>query len=156
MVAIRPENLNDAVMVGGTSIARELLADTGMRVTRQRAALTNLLFGKDGRHVSAEGLYAELVRAGAPGSISSVYRALKDFSDAGLLRRVPIYGSTAYFDTQLDHHHHVYAEDEDRLMDLPVDRVSITDLPPPPDGYELVSVDVLMRVRRKEASDASA
>jgi Fur family iron response transcriptional regulator len=130
MVAIRPENLKDAVMVDGASIARELLADTGLRVTRQRAALTSL-------------------QAGAPGSISSVYRALKDFSEAGLLRKVPIYGSTAYFDTQLDHHHHVYAEDEDRLMDLPVEQVSIADLPPPPEGYELVSIDVLMRVRRK-------
>lgn len=156
MVAIRPENLTGAVMVASTSIARELLADTGLRVTRQRAALTSLLFGKDGRHVSAEGLYAELVRAGAPGSISSVYRALKDFSEAGLLRKVPIYGSTAYFDTQLDHHHHVYAEDEDRLMDLPVEQVSIADLPPPPEGYELISVDVLMRIRRKTQADETA
>lgn len=154
MVAIRSETLNGAVAIGDAATARELLSDTRFRVTRQRAALTNLLFGRDGRHVSAEGLYAELVQAGAPGSISSVYRALKDFSEAGLLRRVPIYGSTAYFDTQLDHHHHVYAEDEDRLMDLPADRVSISDLPPPPDGYELVSVDVLMRVRRKEPGDA--
>lgn len=153
MVAIRSENLNGAVFIGDSSAARELLADTRFRVTRQRAALTSLLFGQDGRHVSAEGLYAELVQAGAPGSISSVYRALKDFSEAGLLRRVPIYGSTAYFDTQLDHHHHVYAEDEDRLMDLPADRVSIADLPPPPDGYELVSVDVLMRVRRKGSTE---
>ncbi len=69
---------------------------------------------------------------------------------------MPIYGSTAYFDTQLDHHHHVYAEDEDRLMDLPADRISISDLPPPPDGYELVSVDVLMRVRRKGSKQEAA
>jgi Fur family iron response transcriptional regulator len=34
-------------------------------------------------------------------------------------------------------------------MDLPVEQVSIADLPPPPEGYELVSIDVLMRVRRK-------
>lgn len=132
------------------SAIRDLLERAGLKLTRQRIALTGLMFGAEGRHVTAEQLYGELVQAGAPGSISSVYRALRDFSEAGLLRRVPIYGSTAYFDTQLSHHHHVYDEDEDRLIDLPTDGVRIAELPPPPDGYELVSVDVLMRVRRKD------
>ncbi len=149
MVAVRLDNLKNAVLVGGTSNARELLADTGMRVTRQRAALMALLFGRSGRHVTAESLHEELVRASAPGCLSSVYRALRDFSDAGLLKRVPIYGSAAYFDTQLDHHHHFYAEDEDVLMDVPAERISIRDLPEPPEGYELISVDVLVRIRRK-------
>lgn len=150
MVATRSGDLKGAVMFGNISTAREVLADTGLRVTRQRAALTSLLFGNDGRHVSAEGLYAELVQAGAPGSISSVYRALKDFSEAGLIRRVPIYGAAAYFDTRLDHHHHFYAEGEDRLLDLPSDRIRLGELPSPPDGYELVRVDVVMRIRRKD------
>jgi len=149
MVAFNPNELVAAQPAD--ALARDLLAETGLRVTRQRAALTALLFASSGRHVTAESLYEELVRSGAPGSISCVYRALKDFSGAGLLRRVPIYGTHAYFDTQLNHHHHVYAEDEDLLMDLPAEQVSISDLPPPPDGYPLVSVDVLMRVRRKDS-----
>lgn len=133
---------------------RGLLAAAGLKVTRQRIALTRLLFGSEDRHVSAEQLYAALTEAGAPGSISSVYRALRDFTDVGLLRRVPIYGSVAYFDTQIRHHHHVYAEDEDLLIDLPPEDVSLAKLPSPPDGYELVSVDVVMRVRRRGFSDS--
>lgn len=130
--------------------AREVFADLGLRVTRPRLALAELLFGKGPRHVSAESLYDELNRSGAPGCISSVYRNLKDLSSAGLLKRVPIYGSTAWFDTQVDPHHHFYAEDEDRLIDVPTGEVSVGDLPPPPDGYEVVGVDVFLRVRRRE------
>lgn len=140
-------------MVGIThdpeTAVRSLLADTGLRVTRQRTALSALLFRDAGRHVTAEGLYDELVRAGAPGSMSCVYRALKDFSEAGLLKRVPVYGSTAYFDTQRDHHHHFYVEDEDRLLDVSENRISVCNVPELPEGYELISVDVLLRIRRK-------
>ncbi|WP_266065049.1 iron response transcriptional regulator IrrA [Brucella intermedia] len=154
MVVIRPQDLK--VEVRTDSAVRDLLAETGLKATRQRVALTSLLFGKDGRHVTAESLYGELVQSGSPGSISCVYRALKDFSEAGLLKRVPIYGSAAYFDTRLDHHHHFYAEEEDRLMDLPANRIRIGDLPSPPDGYELISVDVLLRIRRKTADQRAS
>lgn len=155
MVAVDPVRTSplDGSAANSTEFtARDLLAEAGLKATQQRMALTDLLFGKGGRHVTAESLYDELVRSGAPGSLSCVYNSLRRFSEIGLLKRVPIYGSTAYFDTQLDHHHHFYAEGEDRLMDLSADRIRLQDLPRPPDGYELVSVDILLRVRRKDES----
>lgn len=78
---------------------------------------------------------------------------MNDSSKPGLLPKVPVAGSTAYSDPQLDH---VCAEDEDRLMDPPAEQVSIADLLPPPEGYEPVSVDVFMRVRRKTPVDEAA
>ncbi|MBM7329212.1 transcriptional repressor [Agrobacterium sp. S2] len=129
---------------------RGILANTGLRMTQQRLALMDLLFARGGRHVTAESLHEELVRSGAPGSISSVYRGLKDFSDMGLLRRVPIYGSTAWFDTELKHHHHFYAVEEDRLMDVPTEGITVRNLPPLPEGYQLLSVDVLLRIRKQD------
>ena len=130
-------------------LIRGILANTGLRMTQQRLALMDLLFTRGGRHVTAESLHEELVRSGAPGSISSVYRGLKDFSDMGLLRRVPIYGSTAWFDTELKHHHHFYAVDEDLLMDVPAEGMAVRNLPPLPEGYQLLSVDVLLRIRKQ-------
>lgn len=130
-------------------LIRGILANTGLRMTQQRLALMDLLFSRGGRHVTAESLHEELVRSGAPGSISSVYRGLKDFSDMGLLRRVPIYGSTAWFDTELKHHHHFYAVDEDRLMDVPTEEITVRNLPSLPEGYQLLSVDVLLRIRKQ-------
>lgn len=132
--------------------ARALLRQAGLRATRQRMALVDLLFGCGGRHVSVEGLHRELLGVGAPGSISCVYNSLRRFSEVGLVRRVPVYGATSYFDTKLDHHHHFYAEDEDHLMDVPMNAIALDDLPPPPLGYELVSVDVVVRVRRERSA----
>lgn len=141
---------SDGISGNGRYPARDLLAASGLKATRQRVALIELLFGQGGRHVSVESLHDELIRSGAPGSISSIYRSLKGFSEIGLLRRIPIYGSTAYFDTQLGHHHHFYAVNEDRLIDVSARDISVCDIPSPPDGYELVSVDVLLRIRRRD------
>lgn len=143
-IADRPTGNGD-----GPCGARNLLNETGLRATRQRLAIAKLLFGREFRHVSAESLHEELVRSGAPGSISSVYRNLRDLSGMGLLKRAPIYGSKAWFDTRTGHHHHFYAEDEDRLLDMPAGRLSVENVPPPPDGYELVGVEVLVRIRRR-------
>lgn len=128
--------------------ASDILAKAGLRPTRQRLALADLLFRGGPRHVSVDCLYDELSRRGAPGSLSCVYSSLRRFSDLGLLRRTPIYGETTYFDTQLDHHHHLYVVDEDRLMDVPPDQIAIDRMPIVPNGYDLVSVDVVVRVRR--------
>jgi Fur family iron response transcriptional regulator len=128
--------------------ARDILAEAGLRPTRQRLALADLLFRGEPRHVSVDSLYDELSRRGAPGSLSCVYNSLRRFSDLGLLRRTPIYGETTYFDTQLDHHHHFYVVNEDRLMDVPDGQIAVTCLPALPDGYELESVDVVVRLRR--------
>lgn len=128
-----------------------LLANTGLRMTQQRLALMDLLFARDGRQVTAESLYEELVRSGALASISSVYRGLRDFSDMGLLQRVPIYGSTAWFDTELRHHHHFYSVDEDRLMDVPTGGIIVRNRSVLPEGHQLLSVDVLVRIRREDS-----
>lgn len=135
--------------------ARQMLNEAGLRVTRQRVALVGLLFSKGERHVTAEGLYRELQHSGAPGSLSCVYNTLRRFSEIGLLRRVPIYGAAAYFDTRTGHHHHFYSHDEDRLMDVSTD-IAFQAVPVPPPGYELISIDVLVRIRRSISSHSSA
>lgn len=127
--------------------ARHILERAGLKVTTQRMSVVEALFGRGERHVTAESLYDELVRTGAPGSLSCVYNSLRRFSELGLVKRVPIYGSAAYFDTRTGHHHHFYADDEDHLMDLTAD-IALEAAPIPPPGYELVSVDILVRVRR--------
>lgn len=127
---------------------RRILADAGLRATRQRMAIIDILFGEPARHVSAEELFDEVRRRGAPGSLSRVYGSLKSFCATGLLRRVPIYGNTAWYELQGEDHHHFYVEEEDRLVDIPAEMILLGDLPPPPAGYRLSGVDVLCRIRR--------
>lgn len=130
----------------GTS-ARDLLAKAGLRPTRQRLALAEHLFAVGGRHVSASDLRDELVRKGTPLSMCCVYSSLRRLSEIGLIRRVPIYGATAYFDTDTSHHHHFYVANEDRLIDVPNGTIKIRDIPAAPAGYDLVSIDVVLRLK---------
>lgn len=128
---------------------RDKLRRVGLRPTRQRVSLGWLLFGKGDRHVSAEMLYEEAMRARVPVSLATVYNTLHQFTEAGLLRQLAVDGSKAYFDTNATDHHHFFIEKDDVLMDVPGEGVSVADLPEPPEGYEVARVDVVVRLRRK-------
>ena len=67
--------------------------DAGLRPTRQRIALAELLFAKGDRHLSAEDLHEEALTAGVPVSLATVYNALNQFTQAGLLRVLSVEGS---------------------------------------------------------------
>ncbi len=98
------------------------LRDVGLRPTRQRMALGWILFAKGDRHVTAEMLYEEATRAKVPVSLATVYNTLHQFTEVGLLRQVAVDGSKAYFDTNNSEHHHFFIEDQNDLMDIPVER----------------------------------
>ncbi len=127
----------------------EWLERGGLRPTRQRLALAELLVG-DGhdRHVTAEGLYAASHRAGAKVSLATVYNTLRAFCDAGLVQEVVVDGSRSYFDTRLDDHPHFYWEDSAELTDAPKDQLQIAGLPAAPEGTVIARVDVVIRLRR--------
>ena len=136
--------------VQATSLENKWLADAGLRPTRQRVALASLLVG-DGqhRHVTAESLFAEVQKRGERVSLATVYNTLRAFCDAGLIQEVTVDGSKSYFDTNTHDHPHFFWEDENRLSDAPSDQLEIARLPQAPDGAEIASVDVVIRLRRK-------
>jgi Fur family iron response transcriptional regulator len=121
----------------------------GLRPTRQRIALAELLFAKGDRHLSAEELHEEAQTAGVAVSLATVYNALHQFTDAGLLRILAVEGSRTYFDTNTSDHHHFFVEDENLLVDIDSGMVSLHNLPEPPEGMEIANVDVIVRLRRK-------
>lgn len=131
-------------------IGTNWLAQAGLRPTRQRVTLASLLVG-DGqhRHVTAESLFEAAKGHGEAVSLATVYNTLRAFCDAGLLQEVTVDGSKSYFDTNTHDHPHFYWEDEARLTDAPSDQLVISHLPDAPEGAEIASVDVVIRLRRK-------
>jgi Fur family iron response transcriptional regulator len=125
--------------------------DAGLRPTRQRVALAKLLFAKGDRHLSAEELHEEALGAGVPVSLATVYNALHQFTDAGLLRILAVEGAKTYFDTNTSDHHHFFIEGENTVFDIMSAPVKVSNLPEPPEGMEIVNVDVVVRLRRKSA-----
>lgn len=121
----------------------------GLRPTRQRIALAELLFAKGDRHISAEELHEEAQGAGVTVSLATVYNALHQFTNAGLLRIVAVEGVRTYFDTNTSDHHHFYIEEDNRVVDIDTGPVSVVNLPEPPEGMEIANVDIIVRLRRK-------
>ena len=128
---------------------RDKLRRVGLRPTRQRVSLGWLLFAKGDRHVTAEMLFDEALRSRIPVSLATVYNTLHQFTVVGLLRQLAVDGSKAYFDTNPSEHHHFFIEGEDRVVDVPGEGVAVGDLPEPPEGMEIASVEVIVRLRKK-------
>ena len=152
----------------------ERLKQAGLRPTRQRLALARLLFdgadspatglegrsadgvpaaeagGHRDRHITAEQLHDEAVRAGQPVSLATVYNALHQFTEAGLLREVVVEPGRSYFDTNVSDHHHFFFEGSGHLVDIPGEQVRLADLPPAPPGSAIRRVDVIVRLSADE------
>lgn len=126
------------------------LTRAGLRPTRQRVTLATLLMG-DGehRHVTAESLHAATRQAGETVALATVYNTLRAFCDAGLMQEVTVDGSRSYFDTRTDDHPHFFWEETQNLTDAPAEDLEIARLPKAPEGSEISSVDVVIRLRRR-------
>ncbi len=125
----------------------ERLREAGLRPTRQRLALAKLLFARGHRHMSAEELFNEAKTHRVNVSLATVYNALHDFTEKGLLREISIDSNISYFDTNTGNHHHFYFERSGQLEDISEDHISISSLPPAPGGAEISRVDVIIRVK---------
>ncbi|CAM1634873.1 iron response transcriptional regulator IrrA [Bartonella apis] len=129
------------------------LREKGLRPTRQRLALADLLFSKGNRHIAAEELHDEAVKASVPVSLATVYNTLHQFTDAGLLRIIAVEGSKTWFDTNISDHHHFFLEGENEIVDIPSGpegKPIIGNLPEPPEGMEISHVDLIVRLRPKD------
>lgn len=131
---------------------QERLRKCGLRPTKQRLALAEIIFSRGHRHLAAEELHEEAVSAKVPVSLATVYNTLHQFTAAKLLRIIAVEGSKTWFDTDTSDHHHFYFEHESKVADIPENTAgqpAVTNLPPPPDGMEIINVDLMIRIRPK-------
>ena len=126
--------------------AWERLRSAGIRPTRQRLGLAKLLFDGDDRHVTAEMLYGEALRARVRVSLATVYNTLKQFVDAGLLREVVVDPGRSYFDTNVTDHHHFFHKKSNLLVDIPGQQLIVSNIPELPAGTAIERIDVVIRV----------
>jgi len=125
----------------------QLLRDAGLRPTRQRVDLRQLLFLNGHRHVTAEVLFEEAVAANMRLSLATVYNTLNQFTEAGLLRRIAADGLKSFFDTDTSVHPHFYLEGEDILVDVS-EGLSFTKVPEALPGHDIVRLDVVVHLRK--------
>lgn len=84
--------------------AAEAMRGAGLRVTESRTAVYEAL--RERPHASADAIFA-LIAADLPRtSVQSVYNALGDFVEAGLVRRIEPAGQSMLFELRIDDNHH--------------------------------------------------
>jgi len=127
----------------------ERLKAAGLRPTRQRIALAELLFCGDNRHLTAEQLHDEAIAADVRVSLATVYNTLHQFTEAGLLREVVVEAGRSYFDTNTTEHHHLFFTDRSDLSDIDGASLTILGLPEPSVDCIIERVDVIVRVRSR-------
>ena len=144
-IRIKPGHDHADVATEGAS-ARVRAA--GLRPTRQRISLADLLFRHGDRHVTAESLHEEAAKEGVRVSLATVYNTLHQFTQAGMLNEVVVDSGKAYFDTNTGDHQHFYVEDNGELIDIPGEHISVAGVPAPPKGMTVDRVDVVVRIKR--------
>jgi Fur family ferric uptake transcriptional regulator len=88
----------------------QLCADRGLRITEQRRVIARVLAGSDD-HPNVEELYRRCARVDDRISISTVYRTMRLFEDAGIIERHDFREGRARYETSSERHH-------DHLIDL--------------------------------------
>ena len=120
----------------------------GLRPTRQRLCLASFLLDGQNRHVRPDDIYDHLKSGPAKLSRGTVYNTLRQFCDAGLLRKVHGVGDTLIYDTNLHDHHHFLNAETGELIDIQHDEVQVKQLPGLPEGYAMDAVELTIRIRK--------
>ena len=130
----------------------DLLQAHGILPTQQRVEIAQVLFARP-QHLSADQVLAMVNRERHLVSKATVYNTLGLFAEKGLVREVIVDPSRIFYDPNTDEHYHFYNVDTGTLEDIDPDQVPLGGLPEPPEGTVTEGVDVIIRVRNRDAAD---
>jgi len=103
----------------------EYLQSRGMRMTKPRRSVLEHVFARH-EHFDADTLIDQLPSHGQPGYVgrATVYRTLKEFVDAGLLREFQLDGRAVYeHDYGYPQHDHLYCQECQTLIEFQSDEL---------------------------------
>ena len=102
------------------------------------------------RHLTAEQILATLRESAGHVSKATIYNTLNLFVEQGLAREIHADPERCVYDSTMTPHHHFQNVDTGEMIDILPQDLSFARLPPLPPGTEIESVDVVIRVRRKD------
>ena len=129
----------------------ERLRSAGIGPTSQRLRIAEVLL-KGPRHLSADQVLEEVNGESAVVSKATIYNTLRLFSERGLVREIFVNPDRVFYDSSTAPHHHFYNTDTGELTDIPADAVTISGLPPAPEGTETEKVEVIVRLRQRASA----
>ena len=129
----------------------EKLRETGLRPTKQRVKICEVLFNRDKTfHFTINDLVKKISEElNEKISLATVYNTVHALQKKGYLKEISINSDKSYFDTNTTVHHHFYDEDTHQLIDCDENEIENVNVKNNITGKKISSVEVLVR----DASD---
>ena len=126
----------------------EKLRNSGLRPTKQRIKICEVLFNKETTfHFTINDLVKIIeTEANEKISLATVYNTVHAFKKKGYLKEIPIDSNQSYFDTNVTDHHHFYDIAEKKLIDLEQTDVGPINIQKSIPGKKIKSVEVLVKL----------
>ena len=136
---------------------RQELRKAGLKVTLPRLKILEILEDAKQRHLSAEDIYKDLLKAGEDIGLATVYRVLTQFEAAGLVTRHNFEGGHSVFELDDgDHHDHMVCVETGEVVEFVNDEIerlqhAIAD----EYGFELLDHSLVLYVKQKNTDSDS-
>ena len=126
----------------------EKLRDVGLRPTKQRVKMCEVLFNREKTfHFTINELVKMISeQMNQKISLATVYNTVHAFKKKGYLKEISIDSHRSYFDTNTSSHHHFFDEDTHQLIDIDKNDVDTINLKKNISGKKINSIEVLVRV----------
>ena len=124
------------------------LREAGLRPTKQRVKISELLFNRDKTfHFTINDLAKKISEElNEKISLATVYNTVHAFEKKGYLKEITINSDKSYFDTNITAHHHFYDEDTHELIDCDQNDIDTINIKNNITGKKINSVEVLIKV----------
>ena len=124
------------------------LRSSGLRPTRQRLKICEVLFDRDKTfHFTINDLAKDISeQLNEKISLATVYNTVHAFKNKGYLKEISINSDKSYFDTNTTNHHHFFDEDTNELIDCDDGIIETPKIKKNISGKKINSVEVLVKV----------
>ena len=124
------------------------LRDSGLRPTKQRIKICEVLFERDKTfHFTVNDLKKIMdFQTNKKISVATIYNTVHAFEKKGYLKQIPINSSQTYFDTNTNNHHHFYDLQTEKLIDLDDKDIGPINIQKSIPGKKIKSVEVLVKL----------
>ena len=124
----------------------ELLRTHGITPTSQRVSVASVLMARN-VHLSALDVVDQVSILDSGVSRATVYNTLARLVDAGLIRELNVGSNRVFYDSNISPHHHFYNVESGELIDIDSNAIEIKGMPELPDGLELESIQLTVRIK---------
>ena len=138
-------------MTNSEAIYIEKLRNSGLRPTKQRIRICEVLFNREKTfHFSINDLMKIIqTKTNEKISLATAYNTVHAFTKKGYLKEINIGNEISYFDTNTQSHHHFYDNQTKELVDINSGDVEIKKIPTPPNGKKIIDAEITFKISKE-------